>query len=72
MPGIGVREMTIISDRYDMTLSLLVLEAPGVVHVRISANVTGDFGNVTDFGVGAGLRGEDCRFGVGLPGSGTS
>ena len=25
--------------------------------VRISANVTGDFGNVTDLGLGAGLRG---------------
>jgi len=25
--------------------------------VRISANVTGDFGNVTDPGLGAGLRG---------------
>jgi len=25
--------------------------------VRISANVTGDFGNVTDWGLGAGLRG---------------
>ena len=37
--------------------------------VRISANVTSDFGNVTNFGVGAGLRGEDCRFGGGLPGS---
>ena len=37
-------------------------------HLRISANVTGDFGNMTDFGVGAGLRGEDCRFGLGLAG----
>jgi hypothetical protein len=25
--------------------------------LRISANVTGDFGNVTDLGLGAGLRG---------------
>jgi len=25
--------------------------------VRISANVTGDFGNVTDLGLSAGLRG---------------
>jgi hypothetical protein len=25
--------------------------------MRISANVTGDFGNVTDLGFGAGLRG---------------
>jgi hypothetical protein len=25
--------------------------------LRISANVTGDFGNVTDLGFGAGLRG---------------
>lgn len=32
MPGAGVREMTIISDRYDMTLSVLVLESPVVVH----------------------------------------
>jgi hypothetical protein len=28
-----------------------------VVMVRISANVTGDFGNVTDLGLGAVLRG---------------
>jgi hypothetical protein len=27
------------------------------VLVRISANVTGDFGNVTDLELGAGLRG---------------
>lgn len=32
MPGAGVREMTIISDRYDLTLSVLVLESPVVVH----------------------------------------
>ena len=29
----------------------------GAVLLRISANVTGDFGNVTDLGFGAGLRG---------------
>ena len=28
-----------------------------IMYVRISANVTGDFGNVTDLGLGAGLRG---------------
>ena len=32
MPGAGVREMTIISDRYDLTLSVLLLESPVVVH----------------------------------------
>ena len=49
-----------------------VVDARADGQVRISANVTGDFGNVTDLGSGAGLRGEDCRFGVGLPGSGAS
>nr|ART90328.1 hypothetical protein [uncultured bacterium] len=29
--------------------------------LRISANVTGDFGNVTDMGRGAVLRELDCR-----------
>lgn len=33
------------------------LSAPALLTVRISANVTGDFGNVTDLGDGAGLRG---------------
>jgi len=28
-----------------------------LILLRISANVTGDFGNVTDLGLGAGLRG---------------
>jgi len=32
-------------------------QEPGRLNVRISANVTGDFGNVTDLGGGAGLRG---------------
>ena len=36
--------------------------------LRISANVTGDFGNVTDLGSDAGLRGGDCRDGVVLTG----
>ena len=35
--------------------------------VRISANVTGDFGNVTGLRSGAGLRREDCRDGCFLP-----
>ena len=30
---------------------------PEISQLRISANVTGDFGNVTDLGLGAGLRG---------------
>jgi len=29
----------------------------GLALLRISANVTGDFGNVTDLRIGAGLRG---------------
>lgn len=36
--------------------------------LRISANVSGDFGNVTGWRSDAGLRGEDCRDGVVLPG----
>ena len=36
--------------------------------VRISANVTADFGIVTGLGVDAGLRGFDCRDGVGCVG----
>ena len=59
-------ELPVLEERYQRLLQHFT----GMV--RISANVTGDFGNVTDFGVGAGLRGADCRFGVGLPGSGTS
>ena len=35
--------------------------------VRISANVTGDFGNVTGLRSDAGLRREDCRDGCFLP-----
>lgn len=31
-PDIPVREMVILSDRYDMTISLLVLETMGVIH----------------------------------------
>ena len=38
------------------------------VQVRISANVTADFGIVTGLGVDAGLRGFDCRDGVGCVG----
>jgi len=34
-----------------------VLKSGCRIEVRISANVTGDFGNVTDPGLGAGLRG---------------
>jgi hypothetical protein len=30
--GIPVREMVVVSDRYDMTISLLILDVPGVVH----------------------------------------
>ena len=58
----------------DPALRFLLTALPSwrVRGVRISANVTGDFGNVTDYVVGAGLRGDDCSFGVGLPGSGTS
>ena len=59
-------ELPVLEERYQRLLQHFT----GMV--RISANVTGDFGNVTDFGVGAGLRGADCRFGVGLPGSATS
>ena len=46
-----------------LTFSLRSLLVQGLsvayaaTHVRISANVTGDFGNVTDLGLGAGLRG---------------
>ena len=40
--------------------------------LRISANVTGDFGNVTDLRSGAGLRLGDCRDGVVLTGLITS
>ena len=36
--------------------------------LRISANVTGDFGNVTGLRSGAGLRVEDCRDGLVLAG----
>ena len=38
------------------------------LQVRISANVTGDFGNVTDFDRMLRLRGRDCRDGVDLKG----
>jgi hypothetical protein len=41
---------------------------PCELHVRISANVTDDFGNVTGLKVGAGLRGFDCGDGVGFVG----
>ena len=41
-------------------------------NLRISANVTGDFGNVTGLRSGAGLRGEDCRKGLVLTGLATS
>ena len=46
------------ADRWTPVQRLVALNES---HMRISANVTGDFGNLTDFGVG-----------VGLPGSGTS
>jgi hypothetical protein len=36
--------------------------------VRISAKVTGDFGHLTGLRSDAGLRREDCRVGVFLPG----
>jgi hypothetical protein len=36
--------------------------------LRISANVTADFGIVTGLKVDAGLRGFDCRDGVGFVG----
>jgi len=39
-----------------------------LAEVRISANVTADFGIVTGLGVDAGLRGFDCRDGVGCVG----
>lgn len=32
LTGIAVREMLVVSDRYDMTISLLVLDVPGVMH----------------------------------------
>ncbi len=32
LTGIPVREMVVVSDRYDMTISLLVLDVPGVIH----------------------------------------
>lgn len=32
LPGVEVREMAIMSDRYDMTISLLVFDVPGVHH----------------------------------------
>ena len=42
-------------------IELLGAQQPGDCEVRISANVTVDFGNVTDLGLGAALRDGDCR-----------
>ncbi len=56
----GLQELLIAAESAD------ILRRAGIV--RISANVTVDFGSVTGLRSGAGLRGEDCRKGLFLTG----
>ena len=65
--GLALDLVELGDQRYGLAGNLAAIEL-----MRISANVTGDFGNVTGLRSGAGLRGEDCRKGLVLTGLATS